>query len=145
MNIRRTLKALGRARRASRGFTLLEVMVVLVIMGLIVGTVSVAVFSQLEKAKIRNSIVQIRAIEQALDQYRLDNGQYPGTAEGLESLVSKSEGDSCYLKGCRLPKDPWNNDYVYISPGQHGEGYDLESYGKDGADGGEEDIESWNL
>jgi len=146
MDIRRVLRVLDRTGRDARGFTLLEVMVVLVIMGLIVGTVSVAVFSQLEKAKRREAIVQIGAIGQALDQYRLDNGQYPGTAEGLEALVSKGEGGGdCYLKGCRLPKDPWNNDYVYISPGQHGGGYDLESYGADGADGGDEDIESWNI
>jgi len=145
MNIRRVLRWGRVAGRGARGFTLLEVMVVLVIMGLIVGTVSVAVFGQLEKAKRREAGVQMKAIEQALDAYRLDHGGYPNTAEGLEALVNKGADGECYLKGCRLPKDPWTNDYVYISPGQHGEGYDLESYGADGADGGDEDIESWNL
>jgi len=145
MNPTRLVRVLRASGRSARGFTLLEVMVVLVIIGLIVGTVGVAVFGQLERANRRQAGVQIKAIEQALDAYRLDNGQYPGTAEGLEALVNRSEGGECYLKGCKVPKDPWDNDYVYISPGQHGEGYDLESYGKDGADGGEEDVESWNL
>ncbi|NOZ88140.1 MAG: type II secretion system major pseudopilin GspG [Deltaproteobacteria bacterium] len=141
----RKLTAVLRAYRRTNGFTLLEVMVVLVILGLIVGTVSVAVFSQLEKAKRREAVLQIRAIEQALDAYRLDNGKYPSTADGLDALTTKNDSGECYLKGCKLPKDPWGNDYVYISPGQHGGGYDIESYGSDGADGGEKDIESWNM
>ena len=131
-----------------KGFTLLELLVVMVIIGLLVGYVTPVYFKQVGKSEIKLARAQIEAFGKALDQYRLDTGHYPSTALNLKSLVAKPANevkwDGPYLKK-DVPLDPWGNAYVYHSPGQQGE-YDIVSYGKDGAAGGEgenADIVSW--
>ena len=126
------------------GMTLLEIMVVIVILGMIASLVGVSVLDQLDESKKKSTRVQIQNIASALDLYKLDFGQYPSTSEGLQALVNPGNNHKPYMKN--IPKDEWNRDFVYISPGTHeGAGYDIESYGPDGQDGGGDDIESWNL
>jgi len=142
----------GRLRDRA-GFTLIEIMVVIVILGLLAALVVPKLVGRTEEAKKTQARVQIRSIEQALDLFKLDNGFYPATDQGLEALVRIPEGGRApknYRKGGyldRLPKDPWGNAYVYLSPGSHGD-YDISSYGADGAPGGEgedADINSWDI
>jgi general secretion pathway protein G len=130
------------------GFTLLELLVVMVIIGLLVGYVAPRYFSQVGKSEIKATRAQIVGIESALDQYRLDAGRYPSTEQGLSSLFAQPANETRwagpYMKK-QVPPDPWGNPYVYRMPGEHGE-YDLFSYGKDGQPGGEgesADITSW--
>jgi len=130
------------------GFTLLELLVVIVIIGLLAGYVGPKYFSQVGKSEVKVARAQIEAFDKALDQYRLDNGHYPSTAQGLAALtakpVSEAKWDGPYLKKA-LPADPWGNAYQYRQPGQHGE-YDLFSYGRDGhagGDGEDSDITNW--
>jgi general secretion pathway protein G len=139
----------------NRGFTLIELMVVIVILSLLAVLVGPKLIGRTDDAKIADAKVQIKNLETALKLYKLDNGNYPATEQGLSSLVAKptvgqipknykAEG---YLDNKNVPKDPWGNDYIYLSPGEHGD-YDLSSLGADGARGGEgknADIESWNL
>lgn len=121
-----------------KGFTLLELLVVMVIIGLLVGYVAPRYFSQLGKSEVKTAKAQINALEKALDVYRLDNGHYPSADIGLAALVSRPSSEKNwagpYLAKA-LPLDPWGNAYVYKMPGEHGE-YDLISYGKDGKPGG---------
>jgi len=131
-----------------RGFTLLELLVVMVIIGLLAGYVGPRYFAQIGKSEIKVARAQIDAFEKALDQYRLDIGRYPTTEQGLGALVSRPDNESRwagpYLKKS-VPDDPWGNRYVYRSPGEHGE-FDLLSYGKDGKPGGADeaaDITNW--
>lgn len=131
-----------------RGFTLLELLVVLVIIGLLAGYVGPRYFSQIGKSEAKAAKAQIVAFEKALDQYRLDTGRYPPTEAGLTVLVNKPANDpkwgGPYLKKA-VPADPWGRPYIYKSPGEHGE-YDLLSLGKDGRPGGsgdDADITSW--
>ncbi|HSI95446.1 MAG TPA: type II secretion system major pseudopilin GspG [Methylophilaceae bacterium] len=133
---------------ATKGFTLLELLVVMVIIGLLVGYVGPKYFSQIGKSEVKTARAQIAALEQALDQYRLDTGRYPGPDEGLDALFKKpsseSRWDGPYLKKA-VPADPWGNSYQYRIPGEHGE-YDLFSFGKDGQPGGADamaDIVNW--
>mgnify|MGYP003978076513 FL=1 len=122
----------------SQGFTLIELMVVMVIIGLLAATVVPKFFGQVDKAMQQDAQAQIELLGQALDLYRLEKHKYPTSDEGLEALKS-------YLKK-NVPKDPWGNDYVYVSPGKEGRGYDLISLGADNAEGGEGtdiDIVSW--
>lgn len=130
------------------GFTLLELLVVMVIIGLLVGYVGPKYFSQLGKSEVKTARAQINALEQALDQYRLDVGHYPGTEDGLHALFAKPSSEARwegpYLKKS-VPADPWGNPYQYKYPGEHGE-YDIFSLGKDGQPGGSDamaDITSW--
>jgi general secretion pathway protein G len=134
--------------RYSKGFTLLELLVVMVIIGLLVGYVGPKYFAQVGKSEIKAARSQIDALEKALDQYRLDTGHYPTTAQGLAALNTKPSGatrwDGPYLKK-EVPLDPWGNPYQYKSPGEHGE-IDLYSFGKDGRQGGtgeDADITNW--
>jgi general secretion pathway protein G len=130
------------------GFTLLELLVVMVIIGLLVGYVAPQYFKQVGKSEIKTARAQIDSFGKALDQYRLDIGHYPTTEQGLAALVTKPQNepkwDGPYLKKA-VPTDPWGTAYVYKKPGDHGE-YDIISYGKDGAPGGtgeDSDIGNW--
>jgi general secretion pathway protein G len=140
-------KRAGKAA-AARGFTLLELLVVMVIIGLLAGIVAPQYFAQIGKSNAKVARAQIESFGQALDQYRLDVGQYPSSEQGLLALrsapqqVARWQGP--YLKR-DVPEDPWGRAYVYKRPGQHGE-YDLVSLGADGQPGGEgeaADVVSW--
>ena len=137
-----------------KGFTLIEIMVVIVILALLAALVGPKLMGRTDDAKITDARVQIKNIETALKLYKLDTGNYPSTEQGLTALVTKptvgvipngyKEGG--YLESKKVPKDPWGSDYLYISPGEHGD-YDIFSYGSDGAKGGEGknvDITSWD-
>ncbi|WP_430435630.1 type II secretion system major pseudopilin GspG [Methyloversatilis sp.] len=135
-------------RISQRGFTLLELLVVMVIIGLLAGYVGPRFFSQIGKSEVKAARAQIDALEKALDQFRLDNGRYPTTEEGLKALVERplttSKWSGPYLKKA-VPLDPWERPYIYKAPGEHGE-FDLSSLGKDGQAGGTEeaaDITNW--
>ena len=132
------------------GFTLIELMIVIVILGLLATVIMPRMLNRPEQARRMKAVVDIRNIESALALFKTDTGRFPTTSEGLEALVSnpgiKGYNSDCYLD--KVPIDPWGNKYVYMSPGLHKKDYDLESYAKDGEDGGTEndaDIESWNL
>jgi general secretion pathway protein G len=143
---------LGRLRwrlRDERGFTLIELLVVIIVLGLLVGLVGPRLFGRVGQSKIAAARAQIELLGAALDQYRLDVGSYPTTAQGLEALQanpgSATNWGGPYLKKA-LPKDSWGNPYKYrCCPGQHGE-YDLWSEGADNAPGGDgenADVTSW--
>ena len=125
-----------------RGFTLLELLVVMVIIGLLAGYVGPRLFSQIGKSETKAAKAQINALESALDQYRLDTGRYPSTEQGLAALMVKPANENRwagpYLRK-NVPDDPWGKPYLYKQPGEHGE-FDLFSYGKDGAPGGTGDA-----
>ena len=134
--------------RAVQGFTLLELLVVMVIIGLLAGYVGPKYFAQIGKSEIKLARAQIDALDKSLDQFRLDTGHYPAMEDGLAALVarpaSEPKWDGPYLKK-GVPQDPWGNPYVYRIPGEHSE-FDLLSYGKDGQLGGEgeaADITNW--
>lgn len=126
-------------RRPASGFTLLELLVVLVIIGLLASYVGPRYFAQIGKSEVKAARAQLDAFEKALDQYRLDTGHYPSTEQGLNALVAKPENEpkwaGQYLRKA-VPADPWGNAYVYRMPGEQGADYDLLSYGKDGRPGG---------
>lgn len=134
--------------KSMNGFTLLELLVVLVILGLLVGYVAPRYFGQIGKSEIKAARAQIDALEKALDTYRLDVGHYPTSEQGLAALQAAPGNDAKwqgpYLKKA-VPSDPWGNPYQYKAPGEHGE-YDLLSFGKDGKPGGtgeEADVTNW--
>jgi len=139
-----TSKNLNRPKQ-SRGFTLIEIMVVMVILGLLVAIVAPNIMGRSDQAKVTVAETQLSNIANALDLYRLDNSHYPSTQQGLEALVSKPTGSpepknwnpDGYLKS--VPEDPWGSEYQYVSPGTEGP-YDLYSYGSDGQPGGEGDA-----
>ena len=140
-------------KSTSRGFTLIEVMVVVVILGILAAIIVPRIMGRPEEAKRTKAQVDIKAVEEALNLYKLDNGFYPNTEQGIEALVKKPETapipkkwkEGGYLP--KVPSDPWGRDYQYLSPGEHGD-FDLYSLGADGEPGGEgkdADVESWNL
>lgn len=141
-----------RSRRKEQGFSLLELLVVIAILALLAGVVGPALWKQLGGAKTSTAAQQIKQLGGSLDNYRLDNGKYPTTQEGLQALVAKPNGaknwNGPYIQeGKGVPKDPWNNDYHYESPGKHPGGYDLYSLGQDNKEGGEgedKDVHSWD-
>jgi general secretion pathway protein G len=144
---------MARKHRHARGFTLIEIMVVVVIIGLLAAVILPNVFGNVEKAQITKAKSDIQAIEAALTMFKLDNFKYPTTDQGLQALVERPNDpsirnwrDNGYLK--RLQKDPWGNPYQYVFPGTHGQEYDIYSYGADSQEGGEKqnaDIGNWNL
>ncbi|MGD8998849.1 MAG: type II secretion system major pseudopilin GspG [Granulosicoccaceae bacterium] len=139
-----------RERKRNRGFTLIEVMVVVVILGILASIVIPRVIDRPDEARVTKARQDILTLESALNLYRLDNHVYPSTDEGLEALVRKPASARNWKQGgyiARLPKDPWGEDYRYLSPGQHGP-IDLYSLGADRQQGGEginADIGNWNL
>jgi general secretion pathway protein G len=122
----------------SRGFTLLELLVVVAIIGLLAGYVAPRYFGQIGKSEVNAAKAQLDALEKALDQYRLDTGHYPTTEAGLNALVQKPQNEAKwsgpYLRKA-VPNDPWGKPYLYKIPGERGD-YDLISYGRDGQPGG---------
>ena len=144
-SMRRTKPA---GRDSAAGFTLLELLVVLVILGLLVGYVAPRYFAQIGKSEVKTARAQINSLEKALDQYRLDTGHYPAAGQGLAALNTRPTGESKwggpYLQKA-VPNDPWGRPYLYKSPGEHGD-FDLTSLGKDGQPGGADDnvdIVNW--
>ncbi len=127
-------------RHGEAGFTLIEMLVVITIIGLIVGLVGPRVLGYLSESKIKTAKIQIESLSSALDLYYLDNGRYPSTNEGLEALVEKppaaSGWNGPYLKTASVPADPWGHSYVYKAPGDRAP-FDIESFGSAGPEGGE--------
>jgi general secretion pathway protein G len=141
--------------RSSQGFTLIEIMVVIVILGILASLIVPRIMDRPEEAKTLKARIQIESLETALKLYKLDNGVYPTTEQGLQALVEKPDTGTVpkkwreggYLEKGSVPKDPWGNEFIYLSPGVSHE-YEIISYGPDGAAGGEEknqDIHSWEL
>ena len=137
------------------GFTLIELLVVLVIIGILAGYIGPKIMGHPEEAKRTKAALQIQGIETALKMYKLDNGMYPSTEQGIQALVEPPTTgklppkwrDGGYLEKGRIPLDPWGNAYVYLSPGLTGD-MDLSSYGGDGEAGGEgdsKDINNWEI
>jgi len=137
----------------NKGFTLIELLVVMLILGLLIGIVGPKLMGRGDDAKVSAARIQIESLSSALKMYKLDNGRYPSTEQGLEALVAPPQSGDVpkkwrkggYLEKGKVPQDPWLNDYVYMSPGAHGD-FDLMSYGADGVAGGEDynkDINNW--
>ena len=139
----------------NRGFTLIEIMVVIVILGILAGLLVPRIIGRPEEAKQLKAKIQIEGLETALRLYKLDTGSYPDTEQGLQALVEKPETGKTagkwrkggYLEKSKVPLDPWGNEFVYLSPGLHGD-YDIISYAADGVPSGEDknqDINSWEI
>lgn len=137
------------------GFTLIELMVVIVILGILVSFIAPRLMGRPDEAKQVKARIQMESMETAIKLYKLDNGIYPATEQGLQALVEQPQTGTLprkwrkggYLEKGRVPKDPWGNEFIYLSPGVHGD-YDIISYGADGVPGGEEfnkDINSWEI
>lgn len=146
---------LRRTAGTRAGFTLLEIIVVVFILSLLVAIVAPKIIGRTDDARIAGAKVQIRNFETALKLFKMDNGFYPDTQQGLDALVEKpSSGmspqkyrEGGYLEQKKIPLDPWGNQYIYVSPGIHGD-FDIISYGADGKEGGtgkDEDIKSWDI
>jgi general secretion pathway protein G len=136
-------------RRSERGYTLVEILVVITIIGLIMALVGPRVLNYLTESKVKTARIQIQSFASALDLFYLDAGRYPTSAEGLAVLARPTAGITAwngpYLKGGLVPNDPWGKPYLYRSPGEHG-AYDVVSLGSDGQEGGTgtaADITSW--
>jgi general secretion pathway protein G len=140
-------------RCIEKGFTLIELMVVIVVLGILAGLIVPRIMGRPDEARQAKARIQIESLETALKLYRLDNGKYPSTEQGLNALVEmpitepplKNWRQGGYLEKNKVPMDPWDNEFVYLSPGAHGD-YDIASFGADGEEGGEgkdKDINSW--
>ncbi|BCD99108.1 type II secretion system major pseudopilin GspG [Marinagarivorans cellulosilyticus] len=140
-------------RAKQGGFSLIEIMVVIVIIGLMVGVVGPALFGNIAEAQRERVTNDFASIKTALQTYKLDNYIYPTSEQGLDALVNKPDGepvprkwrDGGYLE--KMPKDPWEREYIYLSPSDNGKGFDIISYGADGLQGGEgdaADISFWD-
>ncbi len=139
----------------NRGFTLIEIMVVIIILGILAVYIGPKIMGRPGQAKQVKAKIDIAALETALKLYKLDNGSYPATEQGLLALIEKPETGNVpkkwreegYLDKRKVPKDPWGNEFVYLSPGVHGD-FDIISYGADGVPGGEgedKDVNSWEI
>lgn len=148
-------KNMRKMARSTAGFTLIELMVVIVILGILAGLILPRIMGRPEEAKQLKAKIQIQSLETALKLYKLDNGAYPGTEQGMVALVAlpqsgqipKKWREGGYLEKGKIPKDPWGNDFIYISPGVNGD-YDIISYGADGIPDGEgknKDINNWEI
>ncbi len=143
----------ARHAHGARGFTLIEIMVVVVIIGLLAAVIVPNVLGHVDEARVAKARQDIQALQTALTMYRLDNFKYPSTDQGLKALVQQPADPTIknwraggYIQQGSL-KDPWGNEYQYVAPGTHGGEYDLYSFGRDGQDGGEgldADIGNWN-
>jgi len=141
--------------RRESGFTLIEIIVVVVIIGILATLIAPQILGRVDEARVTAAKQDIRTLGTALDFYKMDNFRYPTTDQGLEALVKSPDDPSIrnwraggYLKSNSVPKDPWGNEYRYLQPGSKGGDYDLYSFGADGEAGGEDadaDIGSWNL
>jgi len=143
-------------KNGNRGFTLIELMVVVIILGILALYIGPKIMGEPEKAKRVKTRMDIASLETALKMYKLDNGVYPETEQGLQALIEAPESGVIpkkwrkggYIEKNRVPKDPWGNEFVYISPGLHGD-FDIISYGLDGVPGGEgddnKDINNWEI
>lgn len=143
----RTINSMSRAR----GFTLMEILIVIAIIGLIGGWAATQLFGKQEQAQARMAKAKLTGLSGPLDLYKLDTGRYPNTAEGLKSLLVSPGGvtnwNGPYVKNADELKDPWKNDYIYKSPGDGSRPYDITSLGADGKEGGDgpnRDINSWD-
>jgi general secretion pathway protein G len=136
-------------RRSSHGFTLLELLVVMVIIGLLVAVVGPRYFAQVGKSQVKATRAQIVALTNALDQYRIDVGHLPTTEQGLAALNTAPQGEQNWAGPYLtkdVPLDPWGNPYIYVEPGAHNNDFDLSSFGKDGRQGGtgeNADLGNW--
>lgn len=139
----------------SRGFSLIELMVVIVILGILAMYIAPKLMGRTDDARITQTKIQIEGLETALKLYKLDNGLYPSTEQGLQALIEEPQAGNIpkkwrkggYLEKGKVPKDPWGNEYIYLSPGVHGD-YDIICYGADGVPGGEDangDINNWEI
>ena len=145
MSIRSAIDVLNRparetaARQGEQGFTLVEMLVVIAIIGLIMGLIGPRVLNYLSESKVKAAKIQMQSFASALDLFNLDAGRYPSTSEGLDALVHRTPGVAAwngpYLKGGNVPMDPWNHAYIYRAPGEHG-AFDIISLGADGQEGG---------
>lgn len=142
-------------KRREEGFTLIELLVVLVIIGILAGYIGPKIMGHPEEAKRTKAALQIQSFETALKMYKLDNGVYPSTEQGIQALVAPPATgklppkwrDGGYLEKAKVPLDPWGNPFVYLSPGLNGD-FDLSSYGADGEAGGEgnaKDVNNWEI
>lgn len=142
--------------KSQSGMTLIEIMVVVTILGLIATIVTVNVLGRLDQAKVTAAMTQIKNLEAGLDEFRRDNGFYPSTEQGLKSLIEKPSIGRVpstyprdgYMKGSAVPRDPWGCEFLFFSPGIHGQRYEITSYGADCQEGGEDvdaDINSWEI
>jgi general secretion pathway protein G len=147
------MKLLSRKKNRQAGFTLIELMVVIVILGVLAGLIIPRIMGRPDEARQAKARIQMEALESALKLYKLDNGSYPTTEQGLNALVEaptvgnipKNWRQGGYLEKSKVPKDPWGNDFIYLSPGNHGD-FDLTCLGADGEPGGEgvnKDINNW--
>ena len=146
---------MSRKRLNVHGFTLIELMVVIVILGILAGLIIPRIMGRPEEARRMKARVQMESVETALRLYKLDNGIYPSTEQGLQALIEapavgelpRAWRKGGYLEKGKVPKDPWGHEYVYLSPGLHDD-FDLVSYGADGQPGGEDqnkDVNSWEI
>lgn len=142
-------------RSREAGFTLIELMVVIIILGVLAGLIIPRVMGRPDEARQAKAKMQIESLESALKLYKLDNGPYPTTEQGLKALVEAPTAGNLprnwrtggYLEKGKVPKDPWSNEFIYVSPGSHGD-FDLSSLGADGEAGGEgvdKDIHNWEM
>ncbi|MCJ7593905.1 MAG: type II secretion system major pseudopilin GspG [Desulfobacterales bacterium] len=146
---------MGHKKINDRGFTLIEIMIVIVILGILVWQIAPRIMGKPEEAKRLKAQMDIATLETALKLYKLDNGVYPSTEQGIQALVElpsvgvlpRKWREGGYLEKGKVPLDPWDGEYIYLSPGLHGD-LDLMSYGADGQPGGEDnnrDINNWEL